>query len=100
MAALFKACADWPYELPVSPEADLALWRRGTPIDAILCDGAGDLDGRRFPIMVFSISMTAIFLGTFAGAFVASKTLLSLLFGSIRRATFAVRGVPSRHGDR
>jgi len=87
-------------ELPVSPEADLALLKQGTPIDAMICDTLVDPDGRRLPGMVFSIFMTAMVLGTLAGSFVASASLFRLLFGSIRRATFAARGVLSSLGDR
>ena len=67
MSALFNACADWPHELPASPEADLALLKRGTPIDAVLCDAIVDPEGRRFPIMMVSLLITAALLGTFAG---------------------------------
>lgn len=100
MSALFNACADWPHELPASPEADLALLKRGTPIDAILCDAVVDPDGRRFSIMMASLLVTAAVLGTFAGAFLASASLFRLLLGSIRQAAFAARGVLSSLGHR
>ena len=100
LSALVSACANWPQELPTSPEADLAVLRRGTPIDAALCDGIVDPEGRRFPIMMFSVVMTTIVLGTFAGAVVASASLFRLVFGHIRQATFAVRGVRSSLGRR
>ena len=100
MSALFKACADWPRELPASPEADLALLKRGTPIDAVLCDAIVDPEGRRFPIMMVSLLITAALLGTFAGAFMASAALLRWMSGSIRQAMFAARGVLSSLGDR
>lgn len=100
MSALFKACAEWPRELPASPEADLALLKRGTPVDAVLCDAVVDADGRRFPIMMVSLLITAALLGTFAGAFMASAALLRWMSGSIRQAMFAARGVLSSLGDR
>ncbi len=100
MSALFNACADWPRELPVSPEADIALLERGTPIDAVLCDAVVDPDGRSFPIIVVSLLITAAVLGTFAGAFMASAALLRWMCGSLRRAVFAARGVQSSLGDR
>ena len=65
MSALFNACADWRRELPASPEAGLALLKRGTPIDAVLCDAVVDPDGRHFSIMMVSFLITAVLLGTF-----------------------------------
>ena len=100
LSALVDACGNWPQELPVSVGADLSVLSRGSPIEAVICDGIVDLGGRRLPIMMFSIVMTATVLGTFAGAFVASASPFRLLFGSIRQATFAARGVLSSLGDR
>ncbi len=101
LTALVSACANWPQELPASPEADFSVLRRGTPFDAALCDSIADLgDGRRFPILMASLLITAVVLGTFAGAFVASASLFRLVFGSIRKATFAARGGLSSLGDR
>ena len=91
--ALLDACANWPKEPPVSPQADLALLKRGTPVDALLCDTVVDPDGNRVSMMILAILVAAMACGAFTAGFTTVTLLLRLSCTGLWKA---VQGVSRR----